>query len=118
LGVQPQTLAVPPPPQVSEPVQPPQSTDCPQLLVRVPQWVPQVWLVATGVQPQMPATLPPPQVWPVPEHVVEHCTVWPQLLLDGPQWPPAQVVAAGSSVQVRQSLPSAEHWLPVQVVLD
>ena len=118
LGVHPQTLSVPPPPQVFEPVQPPQSTDCPQLLVSVPQWVPHDWLVATGVQPQMPATVPPPQVWPVPEHVVEHCTVWLQLLLVGPQCPPVQVVAAGSSVQVRQSLPSAEHWLPVQVVLD
>jgi hypothetical protein len=70
------------------------------------------------VQPQTPATPPPPQVWPVPEQVVEHCTVWLQLLVVDPQWPPAQVVVAGSSVQVKQSLPSAEHWLPVQVVLD
>jgi hypothetical protein len=53
----------------------------------------------------------------VPEQVVEHCAVWPQLLLIGPQWPPAQVVAAGSSVQVEQSVPSAVHWLSAQLVV-
>jgi hypothetical protein len=42
LGVHPHTLAVPPPPQVCGAVQPPQSTDCPQLLSSVPQWLPHV----------------------------------------------------------------------------
>ena len=97
-------------------VQPPQSTDSPQLLVSGPQLVPHVWLLATAVQPHMPDTPPPPQVWPAPEHVVEHCTGWLQLLLVGPQWPPAQVVAVGSSVQVAQSLPSAVHRLLLQGV--
>ena len=85
LGMHPQTLAVPPPPHVSGEVQPPQSTDCPQLFVSDPQLVPQVWLVLTGVQPHTSGTPPPPHVWPVLEHVVGHCTVWPQLLLVGPQ---------------------------------
>jgi hypothetical protein len=97
---------------------PPQSTDFPQLLVIEPQLLPQVWLVLAGVQPHMPDTPPPPHVWPVPEQVVGHWTVLPQLLTVGPQWPPAQVVAEDSSVQVKQSLPSAVHWLPVQVVLS
>jgi hypothetical protein len=40
----------------------------------------------------------------------------PQLLTVGPQWPPAHVVADGSSVQTAQSVLSAVHWLVVQVV--
>jgi hypothetical protein len=117
LGVHPHTLGVPPPPQVSGDAHVPQSTDRPQLLVRGPQWLAQVWLVLTAVQPHMPDTPPPPHVWPVPEHEVGHCTVWPQLLTVGPQWPPAQVVAVGSSVQLAQSLPSARQALPVQLVV-
>jgi len=115
-GVHPQTLAVPPPPQVFGEMQPPQSTGFPQLLLIVPQLLPQVWLVLVGVQPHMPDTPPPPHVWPVPEQVVGHCTVLPQLLTVGPQWPPEQVAAEDASVQTAQSVPSAVHWLPVQVV--
>ena len=89
----------------------------PQLSVMVPQFaVPQVWAVVAEVQPHRPDVAPPPQVCPVPEQVAGHCTVWPQLLTVGPQWPPAQVVDEDSSVQVAQSLLSALHCLGSQGV--
>jgi hypothetical protein len=99
-------------------VQVPQLTCFPQLSIAVPQLeVPHVSVLLAEVQPHRPAVPPPPQVWPVPEQVVEHCTVCPQLLTVGPQCPPAQVVAKESSAHVAQSLPSARHWAPVQLVL-
>ena len=70
-GVQPHTLAVPPPPQVTPvPVHcvVPQSTVWPQLLVTVPHLPAQVVATGAGVQPHTLARPPPEQVTPVPVH--------------------------------------------------
>jgi hypothetical protein len=61
VGVQPQTLGVPPPPQVFVPVQAPQVRVPPQPLEIEPQFLP--WAAqVVGVQPQTLATPAPPQV--------------------------------------------------------
>jgi hypothetical protein len=60
--VQPQTLAVPPPPQVLGRLHVPQFRVPPQPLEIVPQFL--SWAAhVVGVQPQVFATPLPPQVW-------------------------------------------------------
>jgi hypothetical protein len=111
-GVHPQTFAVPPPPQVCGDTQLlAQTTFCPQLLTTLPHFAPfwQVCADVWGLHPQTPVMPPPPQLWPVPEQVVEHWTILPQLFAVGPHLPDEQVVVIGSSVQVLQSPVAAAH---------
>jgi hypothetical protein len=60
-GVQPQTFGVPPPPQVSSPVQVPQSRVPPQPSEMVPQFLPCAAHVV-GMQPHTFGVPPPPHV--------------------------------------------------------
>src|SRR6185436_3356052 len=70
-GVEPQTLGMPPPPQVSPAlVQAPQSMLPPQLSPTRPQYCPLLWvhwvfMQPTGIAPHTPGMPPPPQVVPV-----------------------------------------------------
>jgi hypothetical protein len=61
VGVQPHTLAVPPPPQVLKPLHEPQLSMPPQPFGAVPQLNPRAMHVV-GVQPQTRAVPPPPHV--------------------------------------------------------
>ena len=134
--MQPQTLGVPPPPQVWGTVQVPQSRVPPQPSGTSPQLSPAGHLVIGVVQPHLLAVPPPPQVWgavqvpqpgapqqphalgvPPPPQVwgalqVPQLITLPQLSSAVPQsWPMGQVVMVG--VQ--------PHWLgtppPPQVSL-
>ena len=90
----PQTLATPPPPQLSVPLQLPHWSVLPQPSLIAPQFLP--WAAqVVGVQVPAPQTLgvpPPPQVWPEPQ--LPHDSVAPQPSLMLPQFLPwaAQVV--------------------------
>src|SRR4051812_35700423 len=53
----PHTPGVPPPPQVSPPLQPPQSTERPQPSPMVPQYLPVGWVQLVATQPGTPHTL-------------------------------------------------------------
>jgi hypothetical protein len=121
--VHPQTFATGglPPPQVCGSVQLPQLTVPPHPSGTESQFFPaHAVILVFGVHPQLPATPAPPHVLPIPGHVVEHCTVWPQLLPVGPHLPFAQVVDMGSSVHAlhcpvvephpNMQAMSAPHW--------
>jgi hypothetical protein len=63
VGVQPQTFAVPPPPQVCPvPEQGPQAKELPQPSGIEPQFLPWAWHVVGTQVPQTLAVPPPPQV--------------------------------------------------------
>jgi hypothetical protein len=80
--------------QVPHETVPPQPSDA------VPHTFDPHWLA--GVQPHWFAVPPPPHVWgdehDTPPFAAEHETVWPQLLVTLPHFPP-QVVPVGSGVQ-------------------
>jgi hypothetical protein len=126
VGVQPQTLGVPAPPQVFVPVQEPQGRVPPQPLEIEPQFLP--WAAqVVGVQPQTLAAPAPPQVLgPVQ---APHSSVPPQPLGIEPQFLPwaAQVVGVqpqtlgapappqvcgGRQSTFVQQLPAGRHMFP------
>lgn len=133
-GVQPQTLAVPPPPQETPvPVQVPQASvrGLPQrsVVANVPQFLlerAQRTASVSGVQPQRLATpgLPPPQLWFDTEQVPHEATVLGLPQVSAPTtWPQffpnrAQKAASVSAVTVQppQTLgtpgePPPQVWL-------
>jgi hypothetical protein len=88
IGVQPHTLAVPPPPQVCGDAHAPQVTVPVHPSDTEPQFFPvQATVAVFGVQPHTLAVPPPPHVCG-DVHVVVHVTCCPQLLAIVPQWVP------------------------------
>ena len=110
-GVQPHTLAVPPPPQVCGAVQaPPQATVPPHPLGTVPQLSP-AGQVVMGVQPHTLGVPPPPQVCGAVQ-APPHATVPLQPLEMVPQLSPAGHEVRGWHASVPASA-VAEHKVDV-----
>jgi hypothetical protein len=133
LSPQPQTFALPPPPQVWGGVHVPQLlSGVPQPLSGVPQFAPRAAQVV-GVQPQTFALPPPPQVF-LPEHVPQFCVppqpsgAVPQLkpsaahVIRGQHFPCTNLVPLGQGAQ-RIAVPpwlvelQTKPWFAQQVCL-
>ena len=114
----PQTLGIPPPPQVSVPLQLPHWSVVPQPSLIAPQFFPCAAQVV-GVQVLAPQTLgvpPPPQVSPAPHE--PHWSVAPQPSLMVPQFLPWAAQVVGVQVPAPQTLgvpPPPQVWPEPQV---
>lgn len=89
VGVHPHWPAVPPPPQVFDPVQP-QLTVLPHESVSAPQFTPLQGL-PLGVHPHAFGAPPPPQVFGAEQAAVPQSTLLPQLFFVMPHCTRAQV---------------------------
>src|SRR6185436_11287092 len=115
-GVEPQTLGMPPPPQVSPAlVQAPQSMLPPQLSPTTPQYWPLlcvhwVFMQPTGMLPQTPGVPLPPQVSPAGQGA-EQLRPWPQPSPIIPQyWPPITVQVRGAQPLAPWQMPLLQVW--------